>query len=140
MTIPFLSQRYVALALIKRKYQIFGESFATMSELNQFTNFIQQKFNEQELGVAIIYNLDRDYFNVRNGIITVTDKCRDDLDMLSSKISDILTDDSLFLDFFMNLEKRRIEILESFQFENSKSNKKDKILSLVLSKESGKEN
>lgn len=109
-----------------------------MSELNQFTNFIQRKFNEQELGVAIVNELDRDYFNVRNRIITVTDKCRDDLDMLPSKISNILTDESLFFEFFMRLEKRRIEILESFQVETSKPCTKDKTLSLVLPKASNK--
>lgn len=138
MTNPFLSQEYVALALIKRKDKIFGESFATMSELNQFTNFMQRKFNEQELGIAIVHKLDRDYFNVRNGIITVTDNCRDDLDMLPSKISNILTDGSLFLEFFMRLEKRRIEILERFQVENFKSCAKDKTLSLVLPKASNR--
>lgn len=138
MTDPFLSQGYVALALIKRKSQIFGENFATMSELNQFTNFIQKKFNEQELGIAIVHKLDRNYYNVRDGIITVTDICRDDLDFLSSKISDILTNESLFLEFYMKLEKRRIKILEKFQMETSKTCTKDKTLSLSLLKKSSK--
>ena len=59
MSSLFLSKDYIALALIKAKYQIFEERFATTSEINQFISFMQEKFNEHELGVEIVYELNK---------------------------------------------------------------------------------
>ena len=55
----FLSKKEVALVLITAKYRIFNESFATTSELHQFTSFMQQEFNKRELGVIILYEFVR---------------------------------------------------------------------------------
>ena len=133
MNDPFLSQGYIALSLIKVKDKIFNENFVTMSELNQFTIFMQGEFNKRELGIAIVHRLDREYFNVREGIITITEKCRDNLNML--KVSDILNDESLILNFLMTFENKRLERLQNFQIEDSKSAKNDnKVLSKLLSK------
>ncbi len=138
MTSPFLSQEYVALALIKAKFEIFDESFATTSELNQFTTFMQREFNERELGIVIVNKLGIEDFNVKGGIITVTDRCCYDLRRISDEILDILTDKSLTLKFFMRAEKRKLEILEELQQKNTESCTKDKMMSLVLPKEFGK--
>lgn len=135
---PFLSKGYVALALIKAKDQIFNETFATKSELNQFTSFMQQKFNEQKLGIVIDYELDREELNIKDGIIHVTDRCRLDLKSLPDEIQDILTDESLILEFFVKIETRRLEILKSIQPSTTQSNL-NKTLSFVLSKSDGKE-
>lgn len=132
MSNPFLSKEYVALALIKAKSQIFNEDFATTSELNQFTSFMQKEFNERELGVAITYELDRIDFNVTNGIVTITDKCCLNLDWLPNEILDILTDESLISKFFVKIETRRLELLKSFSKVTPPSTNKQ--LSYVKSK------
>ncbi len=109
----FLSNDYVVLALIKAKYQIFYENFVTTTELNQFTVFMQQEFNAREFGVVIISELSRENFNVKNDIITVTDECCIDLDILPDKLMDVLTNESLILEFFIKIETRRLEILNN---------------------------
>ena len=113
MSSPFLAKDYVAFALIKEKSEIFDESFTTVSELNQFTLFMQQKFNERELGVVIVYELDRENFNVKNGVITINERSWINLDRLPNEILNILTDTSLILEFFLKIETRRLEILQS---------------------------
>lgn len=139
MSSPFLSKEYVALALIKAKSQIFHESFATTSELNQFTLFLQQQFNERELGVVITHELGITSFNVKGGVVTVTDRCCFDLDRLSDEILNILTDESLILDFFVKMETGRLEFLKSFpKYSIATQSSKNKMLSLVSSKSDGK--
>jgi len=81
---------------------------------------MQQEFNKRELGI--------EDFNVKNGIVTVTDRCCYDLDRLSDETLGILTDKSLVLKFFMEVEKRRLEILEKLQLQTSKSCTNDKVL------------
>ena len=137
MSSPFLSKEYIALALIKAKFQIFDESFATTSELNQFILFMQQEFNERELGVVITHELGIEDFNVKDGVVTVTDRCCFDLDRLPDEILNILTDESLILNFFTKIETRRLEILKSFQPSAAQSST-NKMLSLVLPKSDGK--
>lgn len=136
MTSPFLSQEYVALALIKAKFEIFGENFATTSELNQFNTFMQREFNERELGIAIVNRLDIEDFNIKCGIVTITDRCCYDLSRLSDEIEDILTDKSLIIKFFMRIEMKKLEILEDLQQKNTESCTNDKMITLVLPKES----
>lgn len=136
MSSPILSKEYVALALIKAKFQIFGESFATTSELNQFRLFMQQEFNERQLGVVITHELGI-AIQVKGGVVTVTDRCGLDLDRLPDKILNILTDESLILNFFAKIETRRLEILKSFQPSATQSST-NKMLSLVLPKSDGK--
>ncbi len=121
METPFLSKAYVALALIEAKDKIFDESFATTSELSQFTIFMQQKFNERELGIIIVHELSIKDFNVNGGIVTVTDRCCYDLYQLPNGIFDILTDESLILEFFMRLENERLEILKNLQSKTAKA-------------------
>lgn len=139
MMSSFLSQEYVALALIKAKFEIFDESFVTTSELNQFTIFIQREFNERELGIAIVNKLSIEDFNVECGIVTVSDKCCYDLNRISDEILDVLTDKSLILKFFMIVENKKLEILKDLQQKNIESSTRDKIMSLVLPKEPSKE-
>ena len=114
MSSLFLSKDYIALALIKAKYQIFEERFATTSEINQFISFMQEKFNEHELGVEIVYELNKKNFNVKNDVVTVNDRFWINLDILPTKILNILTDESLILEFFVKIETRRLEILKRF--------------------------
>ena len=125
MNSPFLSKDYVALALIKAKYNIFNENFATISELNQFQNFMQQEFNKRDLGIAIAYEVSREDFNIRSGIITISDRCCCDLDTLPTDILNILNDKSLIIEFFISLENKKIETLENIKEKIPKSHKKE---------------
>ncbi len=139
---PFLLKEYIALALIKAKSEIYGESFTTTAELSQFTIFMQQVFNERELGIVIVHELGMKDFNVNGGIVTVTDRCCYDLMQLSDvpdDVLDILTDESLILEFFMRLENGRLKILKKLQANTApKPSTDDKMLSLVSSKTYGK--
>lgn len=139
---PFLSREYIAMALIKAKYEIFNESFITTSELNQFNRVIQEEFNKQQLGIAITFDrLSADEFKIINGVITPieTESFYLDVNRLPSEICDILTDKNLILKFFLELERKKLKTLEDLQTENSKSDEKDKMKSFVLPKASGKE-
>lgn len=131
MTNPFLSKNYVALALIKAKYEIFNEDFATMSELNRFTLFMQKEFNNRDLGVAIAYDLDREDFDIIKGrIIMVSDRCCYNLDTLSTNVLSVLTNPDLISQFFINLENDRIQTVECTKVVESGSHQKKKVLNM----------
>lgn len=128
ITTFFLSQRYVTLALIKMKNKIFGEEFITLSELNQFTYFMQQKIYEKDKGVVIVPYLDTFNFSQREGIITANDNNSISLDELPRQVYEVLTDKSLALEFFMELERKKRNNLVS-SLNTAKSSKEDKVRS-----------
>lgn len=130
MSNSFLSIGYVAMTLIKEKSKIFNENFVTISELNQFCHFMQKEFNNKDLGIAITSNLSREDFNVFSGIVIPSDRCCYDVDNLPNNIVNILMDQNLILQFFTELERRKLQTLENFYSENSKSCTKNKRLSL----------
>ena len=105
----------VVLFLIKAKSKIFNENFVTQSELNQFILFMQKEFNKRNLGVVITHTLYIGNFNV-NSVISITDKCYIDLNRLPDEIYNILTDESLILQFFILYETKRLEFLNKFEY------------------------
>lgn len=118
MLSPFLSKEYVAIALIKTKYEIFNEAFITLSELNQFNQFVQQELNNQDLGIVITSNdLSRENFNITNGIVMPTEGCWCNLDRLPANIYSILSDKNLVSNFLMKLEIEKLKTLENVQLE-----------------------
>ena len=135
MSSSFLSIGYVAMVLIKEKSQIFGESFITISELNQFCYFMQREFNSKDLGIVITSNnLSREDFNIFGGIVIPSERCCYDVDYIRNDILNILTDENLILKFFTELESRKLKTLENLQTNTSKSCTKGKKLSLELRK------
>lgn len=131
----FLSIGYVAMVLIKEKTQIFGESFITMSELNQFRYFMQKEFNNKNLGIAIVSNdLSIEDFNIFGGVVIPSERCCYNVDYIRSDVLNILTDENLILQFFTELENRKLKILENIQANTYNSSTKDKKLSLELKK------
>ena len=135
MTDPFLPKEYVALALIEAKFRFFNENFATTIELNQFTEFMQRKFNERKLGIVIKHDLRLEDFNIKNGIVTITDRCCFNLKRLSNEILNILTDETLILEFFVNIETKKLEILKSFpEYPVAVQSNTAKLLSLIPKK------
>lgn len=135
MSNSFLSIGYVAMVFIKEKSQIFGESFITMSELNQFCYFMQREFNNKDLGIAITSNgLSREDFNIFGGVVILSERCCYDVNYIRNDILNILTDENLIFQFFTELESRKLKTLENLQINISKSCTKDKKLSLELRK------
>lgn len=135
MSTTFLSIGYVAMVLIKEKSLIFSENFITMSELNQFRYFMQKEFNNKDLDVAITSNdLSREDFNIFGGIVIPSERCCYDVDYIRNDILNILTDENLILQFFTELESRKLKTLENLQINISKSCTKGKKLSLELRK------
>ncbi len=135
MPIPIVPKKYVALVLMKAKSQIFNENFATTSELNEFRLFMQQEFNKRKIGVVITQTLFIGDFNVQDDVVTITDRCCFDLERLPDKILNILTDESLILEFFMKMETKRLEILKNFpKYSVADQLGKNKQLSRVLLK------
>lgn len=133
-----LSKEYLVMALIKAKYKIFSESFITVSELVQFIHFMQKELNNRELSVVITSsNLSREDFNIVGNVIIPSEKCCFDVDRLHDDIKNILNDEKLILQFFIELESRKLKTLEILQTKTSKPCTENKLLSLVLPKASG---
>lgn len=119
MRTEFISLNYIALALIEAKYKFFREDFITRQELNRFRSYIQRFFNENGLGLAIVGNeLTREDFVVANGVIKVTERCCYDLKTLLTKAENVLRDTNLITQFFVQLEKEKLETLKQIQMEN----------------------
>lgn len=122
-----LSKEYVAMALIKVKYEFFRERFITMSELNQFDWFIQEEFNKQNLEVVITSNnLSRENFIVISDVVMPTEACYVFLEDVPIPARNILTDKSLIANFFIGLETERLKALENAQVEVSKGHQRKK--------------
>lgn len=110
----FLRSEWIAVALLNAKKEILGEDVITVSELQQFLQFLQRYFNNEKLDIIIPCGLpDSDGFKVGNGIIVVPKHW--DLLMLSDEFQQILFDSSLFISFFTEFENRKIERLKNFK-------------------------
>ena len=131
MANKFVSTGYIAMALLKTKYEIFNESFITMSELNQFAHFVQREFNNRNLDLVVTYNsLSREDFDIVNGVIVASENCCYDVHRLSIDVLCVLTDKNLFMRFFTELEKEKIITLEKWKTSTSKTSVKGKAYQL----------
>lgn len=124
MSTIFLSQEYVALVLIKGKENIFSENFITISELNQFSYYMQKEFNKNGVNVVISTGkFNREDFNIINGIITIKEENIYNLNTVPVDIYKILTDKNLIINFFKQLEEEKITKLNRMQLESGKVKK-----------------
>ena len=124
MSTIFLSQEYVALVLIKGKENIFSENFITISELNQFSYYMQKEFNKNVVNVVISTGkFNREDFNIINGIITIKEENIYNLNTVPVDIYKILTDKNLIINFFKQLEEEKITKLNRMQLESGKVKK-----------------
>lgn len=115
----FLRSEWVAVALAHAKKEILGEDVITISELQQFSQFLQKYFNNEKLDIVIPFGLpDSDGFKADNGIIVVPKSW--DLLMLSDEIQKILFDSDLFINFFIELENKKLERLKNFKGKSKK--------------------
>lgn len=110
MEVKFLRKEWVAVALAHAKKEILGEDVITISELQQFSQFLQKYFNNEKLDIVIPFGLpDSNGFKADNGIIVVPKNWN--LLMLSDEIQKILFDSDLFINFFIELENKKLDIL-----------------------------
>lgn len=124
MSTIFLSQEYVALVLIKGKENIFSENFITISELNQFSYYMQKEFNKNGVNVVISTGkFNREDFNIINGIITIKEENIYNLNTVPVDIYKILTDKNLIINFFKQIEEEKITKLNRMQLESGKVKK-----------------
>lgn len=124
MSTIFLSQEYVALVLIKGKENIFSENFITISELNQFSYYMQKEFNKNGVNVVISTGkFNREDFNIINSIITIKEENVYNLNTVPVDIYKILTDKNLIINFFKQLEEEKIIKLNRMQLESGKVKK-----------------
>ena len=124
MSTIFLSQEYVALVLIKGKENIFSENYITISELNQFSYYMQKEFNKNGVNVVISTGkFNREDFNIINGIITIKEENVYNLNTVPVDIYKILTDKNLIINFFKQLEEEKITKLNRMQLESGKVKK-----------------
>lgn len=130
MESSFLSIGYLAMALVEKKSQIFGENFITISELNQFSYFMQKEFNNRDLGIAIVANNLNLDFNIFGGVVMPSERCCYNVDYVRNDILNILTNDNLILQFFTEIENRKLKTLENLQSNVCKPCEKEKKLSL----------
>ena len=130
MESSFLSIGYLAMVLVEKKSQIFGENFITISELNQFRYFMQKEFNNRDLGIAIVTNNLNLDFNIFGGVVMPSERCCYNVDYVRNDILNILTDDNLIFQFFTEIENRKLKTLENLQSNFCKPCEKEKKLSL----------
>lgn len=117
----FLRNEWVALALLNAKKEILGEDVVTISELQQFSQFLQKYFNNEKLDIVIPFGLpDSNGFKVDNGIIIIPKSWN--LLMLPDDFQKTLFDSSLFINFFTELENKKLERLKKFKGKTKKIN------------------
>lgn len=117
----FLRNEWVALALLNAKKEILGEDVVTISELQQFSQFLQKYFNNEKLDIVIPFGLpDSNGFKVDNGIIIIPKSWN--LLMLPDDFQKPLFDSSLFINFFTELENKRLEKLQNAKGKTKKIN------------------
>ena len=112
---------YLAAALIKGKYEMLNENFITVFELSQFRRFMQKEFNNRNLNIVINNDLDRYNFNIINGVIMLANEDCFNINILSFEILSVLTDSDLIMQFLIEIEKEKLNTLNNFKGDNSKS-------------------
>ena len=103
----FLRREWIAAALAGAKSKIFGEYFITISELQQFSEFVQREFEKRKLDITIYGLIDNEDFVIKDGIIIVPESW--DICMLSNNYKSILSDENLLINFFAELKNKKVD-------------------------------
>ncbi len=69
-----MDEGFVVATIMSTKEKHFGETFVTFRELNIIQSILQDEFNSKKLNVSINDNIDRDYFEVLDGVIVLNDE------------------------------------------------------------------
>lgn len=114
MNTVFLSKNYLALVLIEFKNKFFQENFTTLSEIGNFSQYLQKEINGRGLDIVIKSDYLSQYdFIIMNGVVIKGESCCYNLELLSDTILNLLYDEEFIINFFTCLENKKIELLNS---------------------------
>lgn len=114
MNTVFLSKNYLALVLIEFKNKFFYENFTTLSEIGNFSQYLQKEINGRGLDIVIKSDYLSQYdFIIMNGVIIKGESCCYNLELLSDTILNLLYDEDFIINFFTCFENKKIELLNS---------------------------
>lgn len=114
MNTVFLSKNYLALVLIEFKNKFFQENFTTLSEIGNFSQYLQKEINGRGLDIVIKSDYLSQYdFIIMNGVVIKGESCCYNLELLSDTILNLLYDEEFIINFFNCLENKKIELLNS---------------------------
>ena len=114
MNTVFLSKNYLALVLIEFKNKFFQENFTTLSEIGNFSQYLQKEINGRGLDIVIKSDyLSQHDFIIMNGVVIKGESCCYNLELLPDTILNLLYDEEFIINFFTCLENKKIELLNS---------------------------
>ena len=114
MNTVFLSKNYLALVLIEFKNKFFQENFTTLSEIGNFSQYLQKEINDRGLDIVIKSDYLSQYdFIIMNGVVIKGESCCYNLELLSDTILNLLYDEDFIINFFTCFENKKIELLNS---------------------------
>lgn len=114
MNTVFLSKNYLALVLIEFKNKFFQENFTTLSEIGNFSQYLQKEINGRCLDIVIKSDYLSQYdFIIMNGVVIKGESCCYNLELLSDTILNLLYDEDFIINFFTCFENKKIELLNS---------------------------
>lgn len=114
MNTVFLSKNYLALVLIEFKNKFFQENFTTLSEIGNFSQYLQKEINGRGLDIVIKSDYLSQYdFIIMNGVVIKGESCCYNLELLSDTILNLLYDEDFIINFFTCFENKKIELLNS---------------------------
>ncbi len=114
MDTVFLSKNYLALVLIEFKNKFFQENFTTLSEIGNFSQYLQKEINGRGLDIVIKSDYLSQYdFIIMNGVVIKGESCCYNLELLSDTILNLLYDEDFIINFFTCFENKKIELLNS---------------------------
>ncbi len=112
METNFLRKEWIAVALANAKRVIFREDFVSISELQQFSEFLQCSFNNSNLDIVITHDLpNSEGFIIQNDIVIVPKNWN--IYMLPDEVKSVLLNENLFIKFFIDFENEKIERLNA---------------------------
>ncbi len=107
-----LDKDFILLALINYKSEIFNERYISSTEVNKYTECVQNEFNKRNLEVVIkLGNINKDCFFEFNNLITKKDECYININILPTDILNVLNDKELLSNFYLELENEKIKKL-----------------------------
>lgn len=81
----FMEKSYIVAAILCTKDKKFRKGFVTIEEANCISALVQKEFNRKNLNVCIIDNIDKDYFEIIDGVIIINSHKNLDLNSIQQR-------------------------------------------------------
>lgn len=85
MKTVFMEKSYVVASILATKQRYLNQSFVTSEECNQISNILQKRYNEENLNVCIMDDIDLGYFNIVDGVITLNKSKNIDIESIKQR-------------------------------------------------------